>query len=160
MTAGAAGVAAMAAVGAGFFFQNKRTAGDIVNPAGDQRQQQVGIPSHDWGLQNNKPVARPDLPTYTLADLRRHATEEEGYWVSLQGAVYDVTSFVAGHPGGPGRLQVSCPASTAIAVTSAGGHAVATAAFVIQTLGQSKDGCCWGTACLAPFVRRLLCAHW
>ncbi len=60
-----------------------------------------------WDVDNNNPRPRSDLPTFTLADLKNHTSDETGYWVSLKGAVYDITEFIHGHPGGPGRLQMA-----------------------------------------------------
>ena len=50
---------------------------------------------------DSKPGAlRPDLPTYSLADVSRHKTKETGIWVTYNNAVYDITDYVASHPGG------------------------------------------------------------
>ena len=57
--------------------------------------------------ESNTPPPRPDLPTYRLSDLRAHSGPEEGCWVSFRGAVYDITGFLYGHPGGTGRLLMA-----------------------------------------------------
>jgi sulfite oxidase len=64
-------------------------------------------PSSLWSLNNNNPRPRPDLPVFTLAELQEHVTDDTGYWVSFRGAVYDVTGFIKGHPGGEGRIQMA-----------------------------------------------------
>jgi len=47
---------------------------------------------------------RPDLPVYSAADVAKHHRLAEeggsGVWVSFRGGVYDVSEFVAIHPGG------------------------------------------------------------
>lgn len=47
-------------------------------------------------------AARPGLPTYRMADVRQHdgKGESSGVWVTYKRGVYDVTEFVAHHPGG------------------------------------------------------------
>jgi cytochrome b involved in lipid metabolism len=41
---------------------------------------------------------------YRKADVELHNTLETGYWVSFKGGVYDITDFIANHPGGKDRL--------------------------------------------------------
>ena len=43
---------------------------------------------------------KDDLPTYRMTDVAKHKTKEDGYWVTFRGGVYDVSEFVAMHPGG------------------------------------------------------------
>eukprot|EP00927_Polykrikos_kofoidii_P078647 TRINITY_DN75454_c0_g1_i1.p1 TRINITY_DN75454_c0_g1~~TRINITY_DN75454_c0_g1_i1.p1 ORF type:complete len:818 (-),score=84.54 TRINITY_DN75454_c0_g1_i1:67-2520(-) len=43
------------------------------------------------------------LPTFTLEEFKKHASEES-LWVAYGGGVYDVTGFVAEHPGGKEAL--------------------------------------------------------
>lgn len=47
----------------------------------------------------NDPPARPDLPTIPLEDVAEH-NDEESMWFTFRGAVYDMTFFILGHPGG------------------------------------------------------------
>jgi cytochrome b involved in lipid metabolism len=44
------------------------------------------------------------MPTYTLADVAKHATPES-CWLASAGGVYDVTTFIDKHPGGEKILQ-------------------------------------------------------
>ena len=44
-------------------------------------------------------------PAYSLSELVLHNDDEHGYWISVDGAVYDVTEFLRRHPGGPAVLQ-------------------------------------------------------
>jgi hypothetical protein len=45
----------------------------------------------------------PPLPQYTIADVAEH-TEKDDCWVVIRGKVYDVSSWLASHPGGPSIL--------------------------------------------------------
>ncbi|XP_048028630.1 LOW QUALITY PROTEIN: sulfite oxidase, mitochondrial [Megalobrama amblycephala] len=40
------------------------------------------------------------LPVYTLEDVTKHCSLDSGVWVTYKGEVYDITEFVAMHPGG------------------------------------------------------------
>ncbi|KAH3825782.1 sulfite oxidase-like [Dreissena polymorpha] len=40
------------------------------------------------------------LPTYTLKDVKAHKDPASRVWVTYKNGVYDVTDYVAGHPGG------------------------------------------------------------
>jgi len=44
-----------------------------------------------------KPV---ETKNYTLEDVARH-NAKESCWMAINGKVYDVTPFIANHPGGP-----------------------------------------------------------
>lgn len=44
-----------------------------------------------------------DLPVISLAEVRKHKSEDS-IWVTYEGVVYDVTSFVEHHPGGKALL--------------------------------------------------------
>lgn len=41
-----------------------------------------------------------NLPTYSLADVRKHKSKDQGIWVTYKNGVYDVTDYVDSHPGG------------------------------------------------------------
>jgi hypothetical protein len=47
----------------------------------------------------NDPPPRPDLPTLSLEDVAEH-NDEGSMWFTFRGAVYDMTFFINGHPGG------------------------------------------------------------
>ena len=54
----------------------------------------------------NEPPPRPDLPTYSREEVSEHC-DEDSLWYTFRGAVYDLTFFYKGHPGGsPVRLVV------------------------------------------------------
>nr|XP_015199561.1 PREDICTED: sulfite oxidase, mitochondrial [Lepisosteus oculatus] len=50
----------------------------------------------------SSPTGPPELayPVYTQDDVTKHRTLEDGVWVTYNGSVYDITDFVAVHPGG------------------------------------------------------------
>ena len=43
-------------------------------------------------------------PIYTVEDVSQHNTHEKGIWVTYKGQVYDITEFIASHPGGPSKI--------------------------------------------------------
>lgn len=43
---------------------------------------------------------RSALPIFTQEDVTSHRTLQDGVWVTYKGGVYDITEFVAMHPGG------------------------------------------------------------
>jgi cytochrome b involved in lipid metabolism len=47
----------------------------------------------------NTPPPRPELPTIPLEDVAEH-NDESSLWFTFRGAVYDLTFFILGHPGG------------------------------------------------------------
>lgn len=54
----------------------------------------------------NQPPPRPDLPTIPLSEVQEH-NDEDSLWYTFRGAVYDLTSFQQGHPGGLPRLLMA-----------------------------------------------------
>mmetsp|Transcript_34963 Transcript_34963/g.51959 ORF Transcript_34963/g.51959 Transcript_34963/m.51959 type:complete len:670 (-) Transcript_34963:83-2092(-) len=55
---------------------------------------------------DNNPPPRPELPTIPLEDVSEH-NDEESMWFTFRGAVYDMTGFLQGHPGGAPRLLMA-----------------------------------------------------
>lgn len=51
------------------------------------------------------PAPAPD--TYTLADVAIHATQAD-CWSTINGGVYDLTTWIDRHPGGPGKIIGLC----------------------------------------------------
>ncbi|EFX02297.1 sulfite oxidase [Grosmannia clavigera kw1407] len=49
----------------------------------------------------------PSLPRYRLADIRKHDARSAMPWVTSGDKVYDITDWVAAHPGGPVILQAA-----------------------------------------------------
>lgn len=56
----------------------------------------------DWHKVEGK-----SLPIISRAELSKHMSPETGIWVSFRGAVYDITSFVANHPGGVEKIMTA-----------------------------------------------------
>lgn len=42
----------------------------------------------------------PAFPIFTQEEVTSHRSLEDGVWVTYKGGVYDITDFVAMHPGG------------------------------------------------------------
>ena len=57
--------------------------------------------------QEETTTAIQDLPTYTLADIATHNTAES-CWTAIKGNVYDMTAFIAQHPGGERGILKTC----------------------------------------------------
>lgn len=49
----------------------------------------------------------PSWRTYTREEVKGHSTPESRVWVTLGNEVFDVTDFVALHPGGPSKLMLA-----------------------------------------------------
>ena len=46
-------------------------------------------------------------PSYTSQEVAQHNTLEKGIWVTYKGHVYDITEFIANHPGGPSKIVLA-----------------------------------------------------
>ncbi|GFQ99732.1 sulfite oxidase [Trichonephila clavata] len=49
----------------------------------------------------------PGLPEYTAEDISKHDSKEKRIWVCFKSGVYDITDFVAKHPGGEKILMAA-----------------------------------------------------
>ena len=78
-------------------------------------------------------VVDPNLASYTLADVAKHATATD-CWTAVEGKVYNVTPWITQHPGGQRAIIGMCGID-------------ATAAFDGQHGGQRRP-----TSELASFV--------
>ena len=45
--------------------------------------------------------------SYTLSDVAKHDTAED-CWAAIDGGVYDLTSWISRHPGGPDKIEPLC----------------------------------------------------
>jgi cytochrome b involved in lipid metabolism len=45
---------------------------------------------------------------YSLKQVSEHKDDAQGYWVVVDNDVYDVSNFIAEHPGGPKILKRAC----------------------------------------------------
>lgn len=52
-------------------------------------------------------TAQSELPVITRAEVERHASRETGIWVTYKDNVYDITTFVDSHPGGPKKIMLA-----------------------------------------------------
>ena len=110
--------AGAAALGAALLGASAATAVALLEESADRKYQTLpaqkypspeeppihGSASHQADY--NDPPERPDLPTISLEDLAEHC-EESSLWYSFRGAVYDLTFFINGHPGGTPRLLMA-----------------------------------------------------
>eukprot|EP01083_Nonionella_stella_P022548 62360_1 len=55
-------------------------------------------------LSINDDIDRAALPEYSMEDVKKHDSKENGVWIAMNGLVYDVTPFLPNHPGGAGFL--------------------------------------------------------
>lgn len=60
---------------------------------------------------DNKPLPKAPgiqagMPIITRAEVAKHKTLETGIWTTYQNGVYNITEFVANHPGGSGGLKL------------------------------------------------------
>lgn len=63
-------------------------------------------------LENIKPGEyRDNLKTYTEEVVGNHDNEKSGIWVTYKHGVYDITDFVAKHPGGPSKIMMAAGSS-------------------------------------------------
>ena len=51
------------------------------------------------------------LPTYSLADVAKHKTKESRIWVRYKNGVYDITDYIAHHPGGSSKIILAAGGS-------------------------------------------------
>jgi len=55
----------------------------------------------------NVEVEAKAWPKYTRAEVAKHTSIETGIWVSFKDKVYDITEFVANHPGGKDKIMLA-----------------------------------------------------
>lgn len=60
-----------------------------------------------WGSRMATPTAPAASGTWTMADVEQHASAAS-CWAAVDGHVYDLTSWVNGHPGGRQRILNLC----------------------------------------------------
>jgi len=53
------------------------------------------------------PATTSAAPVLTMADVAKHATPGD-CWAAIDGSVYDLTSWISRHPGGPGVIKRLC----------------------------------------------------
>lgn len=80
----------------------------------------------------------PTLPIYTQEQVTSHRSLEDGIWVTYKGGVYDITEFVAMHPGGDKILLAAGGALEPFWAL----YAVHNSEHVLQILSEYKVSCC------------------
>ena len=63
--------------------------------------------SADSSGASNASSAANDDKEYTLADVKKHATTND-CWAAIDGDVYNLTSWISQHPGGPAKIEALC----------------------------------------------------
>ena len=48
--------------------------------------------------------SKSDGAFYSKEEVAKHNSYEKGIWVTYKGQVYDITEFIASHPGGPSKI--------------------------------------------------------
>lgn len=79
----------------------------------------------------------PILPIYTQEQVTSHRSLEDGIWVTYKGGVYDITEFVAMHPGGDKILLAAGGALEPFWAL----YAVHNSEHVLQILSEYKVSC-------------------
>lgn len=101
-----------------FFTQNDSSNG----PSGEQQTQNIQSEEN-----TNTDTSTPDdtAKTFTAAQVAEHNTEQD-CWTIIRGGVYDLTSYVARHPGGNEILRACGTDATTLfeTRTTAGGEEV------------------------------------
>ena len=57
------------------------------------------------------PGSAATLPTFSKEDVAKHASVETGVWVTFDGRVYDITTFLENHPGGIEKIMTAAGGS-------------------------------------------------
>lgn len=68
------------------------------------------------GITTDQKVSN-ETKTYSLKDIAGHA-DNTSCWTAINGKVYDLTSFVSQHPGGPFRILSICGKDGSAAFTA------------------------------------------
>lgn len=69
------------------------------------------------GTSSDPAASASHLPTYTLAEVEQHAGETS-CWAAVNGGVYDLTEWIAQHPGGRQRILNLCGTDATSAFTA------------------------------------------
>lgn len=64
----------------------------------------------DANITKNK-VQENESPVFTSEEVAEHNSLDKGIWVTYKGQVYDITEFVASHPGGPSKILLAAGGS-------------------------------------------------
>src|SRR5882724_3561566 len=87
----------------GFVVAQSNTQGNPGVPSGGDA---TSTPTQTGGNPTSIPTSTTGTPkpgTYTLADVARHRTQSS-CWTTIDGNVYDLTSWIPQHPGGEAAI--------------------------------------------------------
>lgn len=100
------GALAVFALGAGVIVYNGRPAARMARNAASSAPSVPTVPTASVPASTTAPAPSAD-GTYAMADVQAHATLES-CWAAIGGDVYDLTTWVGRHPGGPRPIQGLC----------------------------------------------------
>lgn len=107
-------VVAFGIVGGAYLYQQSQsspTVSDVQETAptsASQQPQQDPVVSETKDVPESSPQpGAPSMQTYTMADVALHASEQS-CWTVVRSTVYDLTAWIAKHPGGERAILSMC----------------------------------------------------
>jgi hypothetical protein len=84
--------------------QSRAGCSDYLLPAGVVAMSMalIGIKLSECEKMPKAPGVQAGMPIISRAEVAKHKTLETGIWTTYQNGVYNITEFVANHPGGSG----------------------------------------------------------
>lgn len=70
-------------------------------------QATVSVSTSPTPIRSASPSATPTTKKFTMADVQSHSSPSS-CWTVVNGLVYDVTTWIDEHPGGPARIKGLC----------------------------------------------------
>ena len=58
-------------------------------------------------IKEDSAKAAQSLPVYRRSEIKQHVTMEKGIWITYEGNVYDISKFIANHPGGRDKISLA-----------------------------------------------------
>lgn len=120
--------------------QATSTANQLVAVAGEPQ----ATSSSEGTVSSTNPVAKPKVPStskaneYTLAQVQAHGSTGD-CWATIGGSVYELTSWIARHPGGERPIERLCGTDASAQFESQhGGSRVAKAALALLKIGTLR----------------------
>lgn len=120
--------------GAGWIVYNGRPVMDLKNDTGAQAK----LASQSAAMADTQPNGNGDPASFTMDQVAAHNTEND-CWSAINNEVYDLSSWVSRHPGGPETIIRLCGSDGSGAFNRRHGRsASAQAALVLLKIGQLK----------------------
>ena len=94
-------------IGAWWGWERIRTNKHLVKTASCSDQKQEAEPEESVKAGH----VRPDLPCYSLDEVKKHKDTSSRIWVTYGDGVYDITDFVEQHPGGDEKIMLAAGGS-------------------------------------------------